>query len=869
MTDILQQRSVTRKHPLAKCEDCPLYTVGAYVPSKFPSGGKARYAAVGEAPGFQEATYGEPFFGPSGKLLKRVLEHHGISVNDTLLTNACSCRPPDNATLPKAAVTACRPRLVAEIEATGAEQVLALGATAAQSLLNTTQGILELRKGGAVESSVLNGLPVVPSVHPAFCLRSGDNFPHLVRDVERLVRPTPVWSPPQYVVAEAEPILDDESAIKALEVGTALEGEKPTDATVEMPGTGLAVLKPAWDITYPVAVLNELITHMQAKATQDSVYPGKPPLVIDIECGIEKDSSFDHPNEYQMLCVGLGYEKGKVVVVGEQALRSPRIRQMLKILFGMCNLVAWNGKFDIAGLYPLLGKQVLAFDGMLAHYILDERPGNHGLKARANEDLGAPQYDKELDKYISGRGSNYAAIPRPVLYKYNAYDIGCTWDLMEKYEQDLADLDAKFDYDDHERRWGYRPWTPMELSDHLCEAASQLVFLELNGVAVDKPYSRELEKEYLDEIARIEEQMDDILNETTGKELAVPGEDAPRKTINPRSPKQLKEFFHSQGIRVASTNVDTLEALQKKVSDDSKVGRFIALLLLHRRRAKLHGTYIKGIRARTYRGRVYTTYLLHGTTSGRLASRNPNLQNIVRDKPIRRQFVPGKPGNILIQADYQQAEGRVICWMARDEYLRAIFADPTRKLFNELSDELYGVGKWDKEKYVRSKAYFYGLSYGRDAFSIAMEYNMPVRDAERGLAEFKQLIPQVVRWQERVRSEVLAGRDLVTPFGRRRRFWLITKENKKDVLNEALSYLPQSTASDICLRAFIRLRPMLAGKAFIRLTIHDALVVECHPDDREEIGALMQQVMREEGEKVTTYVRWGTDLSWGPSWGDL
>jgi uracil-DNA glycosylase family 4 len=862
LTDIIEARVVERKHPLAHCEDCPLYTVGAYVPSKFPQGGRAKFVAVGEAPGYSEAVNGEPFVGPSGKLLKRVLEHHGIGLESVVLTNATSCRPPDNATPPKAAVLACRPRLLAEIEASGAEQVLALGATAAQALLGTTQGILELRKSGAVESPLLGGLPVVPTVHPAFCLRNGDNFPHLVRDVERLVRVTPPWSPPKYIVAEAEPI-DDPSLV--LEEGMGL-----LPAKVD-PGADLATLKPTWDITYPVAVLTELHGYLMNKAERTRT---RPKLVIDIECGIEKDKSFDHPNEYQMLCVGLGFEKGRIVVVGEQALRAPRIREMLKILFGLCDLEAWNGKFDLAGLYPLLGKFPLRGDGMLRHYILDERPGNHGLKARANEDLGAPQYDRELDKYITKRSDNYSVIPRPILYKYNAYDIACTWDLMERYEADLVEMHQRFDYDAFEAVWGYRPWTPMQLHDHMCEAASQLIFLELNGIKVDKEYSRELENEYLEEIARIEEQMDDILNETTGKSLDLRdpelAEAEPnRQTINPRSPKQLKEFFHSQGLRVASTNVDTLEALQKRVRDDSKVGRFIVLLLQHRRKAKLHGTYIKGIRARTYRGRVYTTYLLHGTTSGRLASRNPNLQNVVRDKSIRRQFVPGKEGNILVQADYSQAEGRVICWLAKDEYLRSIFMDPSRKLFNELSDQLYGVGNWDKERYVLTKTYFYGLAYGRDAYSISMAFGMSLRDAELGLSTFMSLIPAVSRWQKKVRDTVLSGTDLVTPFGRRRRFWLITKENRKDVLNEALSFLPQSTASDVCLRAFIRLRPMLAGKAFIRLTIHDALVAECAPEDLEFVGATMQRVMREEGEKLTTYVPWMTDLSSGVSWGDI
>jgi DNA polymerase I-like protein with 3'-5' exonuclease and polymerase domains len=98
---------------------------------------------------------------------------------------------------------------------------------------------------------------------------------------------------------------------------------------------------------------------------------------------------------------------------------------------------------------------------------------------------------------------------------------------------------------------------------------------------------------------------------------------------------------------------------------------------------------------------------------------------------------------------------------------------------------------------------------------------------------------------------------------------LITKENQKDVLNEGLSFLPQSTASDICLSAFVRLRPMLRGKAFLRLTIHDAIVAECAEEDKEEVGAMIQRVMVEEGAKFTSYVPFSVDVTYGTDWGSL
>jgi DNA polymerase-1 len=298
---------------------------------------------------------------------------------------------------------------------------------------------------------------------------------------------------------------------------------------------------------------------------------------------------------------------------------------------------------------------------------------------------------------------------------------------------------------------------------------------------------------------------------------------------------------------------------------------FVTALLRYRRQHKLYSTYIAGIRKRLYRGRIYTTYLLHGTTSGRLASRNPNLQNIVRDKEIRRQFSVTSPDNVLIQCDYKQAEARVMATLAQDEYLREILSrnEEGYDFFNELSDQLYGAGKWAKEERIRTKAFFYGIGYGREHYSIAQEYNLSPSEGAKLYNDFTDLIPNVMEWQASIKRLVASGKPLVSPFGRRRRFWLITDQNRKEVENEALSYLPQSTASDICLSALIRVRPMLRGLGFIRLTIHDALVVECAEVRREEVGNMLREVMVEEGRKFTDYVPFPVDLSYGRSWGDL
>lgn len=795
------------KAPGADCEVCPLRD-GAMVPTQMPAlePGAQRIAIVGEAPGFSEATYGKPFMGPSGKLIKEVLRHQSVDPRKVMLTNVCLCRPPDNATPPKSAVAACKGRLARELREFAPTDIVALGGTAGTLLVDSPGTITSLRVGPpktpARWLNAQDGTPlaarVIPTWHPAYCLRTADAFPALVTDIGKLKedRREP-WSEPSWRAFDDAP-----SALAAIEELYRLEG----------------------------------------------------PLVVDIEVGFDKDVGFDHPNNFALLCVGIAYARGQAVVLGESALADGevvnRLRQLLQSTStgGSRRLVAHNGKFDLAGLYPTFGSLELWFDTMLASYCLDERPGNHSLGVLGIEKLGSPDWKHEIKKYIPKKGS-YANIPRPILYKYNALDVCNTWLLFEMFEKQLEKQNLR------------------ELHDFLVRASNQLMYLELNGITIDRAYMAELEKAYLGRLEGIEETLDGIVITST----AHLGDEKKMAGINPRSPMQVKKYLATQGANVASTNEETLHALLTRMPRGSAGRRFVETLLGYRRQHKLYSTYIAGFRKRMYRGRIYTTYLLHGTTSGRLASRNPNLQNVVRDAEIRRQFGVSKPGNVLIQCDYANAEARVMATLAQDEYLRQILSNqtPGYKFFNELSDQLYGPDKWGKEEYIRTKAFFYGIAYGREAISIALEFKVPVATAQRQYDEFLGLFPQVMQWQESIKSHVLSGKPLITPFGRHRRFYLITDQNKKEVFNEALSFLPQSTASDICLSALIRVRPMLRGLGFVRLTIHDAIVVECAEERTGEVSELLSRTMAEEGARFTSYVPFPVDTSVGKSWGDL
>lgn len=788
---------VTRKHPYAECEKCPLNEQGLFVASDGPA--QARVAFVGEAAGRHEVDQGKPFIGVSGKLLDMVNAHHSISRKDVLLTNATLCRPPgrENLSPPAGAIKACRPRLIHELEERGVRTAVALGNTASQALLGSDAGVTKLRVGLGHKSPYADTLRVISTFHPAACLRAADFFPSMVADIGKINRTPVPWEPPKYVVYD-----DVDTSIRALE---------------------------------------QIKNHTGQR------------LVIDIETDVEKEDSYDHPNNYELLCIGLGYAKKRVVVIERNALKDKDVLSKLKELLASKDVTAQNGKFDASGLYPHVGDVRISFDTMLASYARDERRGVHSLDYQGIEILGTPNWKHVLDKY-NPKKLGYGVVPPDVLDRYNAYDVAVTWELQDWYEEHFT-----------EDQW--------KLHDFLCAASNELKFLDLNGIAIDVPYNTRLTTEYLEVLEGIKEKLVKLID------------DPEWAGFNPNSPKQVKEVIeevfnisiplkrNQKGQPAKSTDEQTLRSLMDSCDPESKEFDFLDTMLGWRENAKLYGTYVKGIRRRLYRGRVYPNFILHGTTTGRLACRNPNLQNVPRGNKIRAQFIPAKKGHVFVSTDYSQAELRVLTWISGEDYFRDIFNDPTRDLFNELAPVLYGdlshlSPAEKKEKRIRVKAYVYGLSYGREAGSIAQEFKISYGEAQEGMDAFFGVIPNIVAYQNSVAKQIKEKRDLETPFGRHRRFHLITEANWRDCLKEGLAFRPQSISSDLCLRAFTRARPLLKGKAHLRNIVHDNIMAECREEDAEEVGKILNDLMLESAyELVGDYVRFATDTTIGPNWG--
>jgi uracil-DNA glycosylase family 4 len=827
MTEVVK---AVRRHPLAQCESCPLNDDEfGYVPSYGPE--KAEIAVIGQNPGQNEIRTGIPFIGASGRLLDQVLKYYKLDRDKMFITNACLCvHRRENIKPPAAAVQACRPRLIAELRARGVKKAIALGNVPAQGLFRTKESITRLRVGTYREVADLPGVQVFSSFHPAACLRQASMFPSMANDFGKLALPPPKWEEPGYVVWE-----DPLTAMKGIQA---------------MQRAGIT--KVSYDIETSV--------------------PG------------DKDTSFDHPYRYRLLCIGMAYSPTKAVVIGKTACQSKAVLERLRLYLRGCTIITQNGKFDKQGTHKDV-PFTFHRDTMLQSYIMDERPGHHGLKQQLEEKLGYPRYADEIKQYLgTGKAKSFANIPLDILYRYNAFDT-CGTFALDAHNTALMEGD---DYAEPIRpRADGDKWGLVRLHDFMVETANNLAFTELNGMGVDLRYNLELIREYDAEIIRLERKLFRII----GSEF------------NPRSPLQLKDVFHELGIplpmvrrpngtRSETTDADTLQELlaeyqAKKhrqtvvatvdgsIVSAGKEEEFLRTLLEHRKVVKYNGTYARGLRKHVWRGRVFPTVMIHTTVTGRTSQKRPSLQVIPRRDKLKRQFTVVKPEHVLLEADYGQIELRVLTWMAQEDYFRDIFADPSRDLFDELEPTIQPSrsgrpieNKKDRRNIV--KCYVYGLAYGREAKSIADEFDLSLAEAQRGLRSFFRVIPNIVSFREQVKWQALSGNDLVTPFGRRRRFWLITDQNKKEVENEACAFFPQSIASDICIQAFNWLRPRLKGKAWCRNLVHDALFWECHQDDLATVAAIVRETMVASAVSVMgDYVPIKVGIDVGRNWGDM
>lgn len=571
-----------------------------------------------------------------------------------------------------------------------------------------------------------------------------------------------------------------------------------------------------------------------------------------LSCDIETTGFYWRRGD-KMMQVGISWEKNRVFIFKNGMWK-------YLIPFFKSRNIKWvwqNGKFDCKFLRQDEVPARVDDDTMLLHYVLDERLGTHGLKPMAAKYLGAGDYSAALDPYLDKEDGSYANIPPELLDEYHAKDCDYTLQLDNIFQQELEKDPALIN--------AYR--------NVLIPGSELLLNVEEYGFWVDQEHlnslSVTLTAKSVEMFETIQKLVKDVWDPTAYQQAL--GTTKPPLFFNPGSPQQLEwllyEKLHLQVPKgfPRNTREETLLALNPKHP-------LIDHIIDYREVKKQKSTYVEGVRERLDPdGRIRSTFLLHGTPTGRLASRNPNMQNIPRNPEIKAIFA-APPGRVLVEADYSAAELRVLAYLSGDVELIRIFADDQLDLHSELAAFLYGPNFTEEDR-VKAKMVNFGIAYGRGGDSIAQQFGIPKAEGQRMVNGWFERFPQAYEFLKSCEQAVREGRALVTPFGRKRRFGLTTQQTLIDQINQGKNFPMQSTASDLTLMSGVRLQPQLRvmDSSIINL-VHDSLIVEA-PDDERIYRSVAQLVSDEmcatpslllpEGDRV----RFKVDVKIGRAWG--
>ena len=367
---------------------------------------------------------------------------------------------------------------------------------------------------------------------------------------------------------------------------------------------------------------------------------------------------------------------------------------------------------------------------------------------------------------------------------------------------------------------------------------SVLARMERRGISIDRQVLSRLSGDFAQTAARVELEIHEMAGEP----------------VNVGSPKQIGDIiFGKMGLPGGSKTKTGAWSTSAQILDDlaEQGHEFPRKILEWRQVSKLKSTYTDALPTYVHpqTQRVHTTYALAATTTGRLSSNEPNLQNIpVRTedgRKIRRAFI-ASPGHKLVSADYSQIELRLLSEVADVPALRTAFQEGT-DIHAMTASEMFGVPVKDMPAEVRrrAKAINFGIIYGISAFGLANQLSIPREEASAYIKKYFERFPGIRAYMDETRDFCRKHGYVETLFGRKCHYPDIKASNASvRSFNEraAINARLQGTAADIIRRAMIRMEEALAEKklsAQMLLQVHDELIFEV-PDD--EVAATLPVV---------------------------
>ncbi len=480
----------------------------------------------------------------------------------------------------------------------------------------------------------------------------------------------------------------------------------------------------------------------------------------------------------------------------------------------------------------------IAHDTAIAAYLL--RPGQRTY------DL-ADVYQRHLQRQLAPASEQMSLLDEDTSVVDSAAAI---LELAEKLTGELREIDS------------YELYADLELP-----LVTILAEMEENGIAVDVDVLQNQQKKFAEKVAAAEETARQLVDEPS---------------LNLSSPKQLSvvlfdklELPKTKKTKTGySTAAKEIEALAAKNPHP-----FLDQLLAHREYQKMKSTLEGLIKSVGEDGRIHTTFNQTVTSTGRLSSTDPNLQNIpVRTEAgrrIRSAFTVGEGYECLLTADYSQIEMRVMAHLSEDPGLIEAYKEG-EDLHNFVGSRVFDVpiSEVTPELRRRVKAMSYGLVYGLSAYGLSNQLGIPAGEAKQIMESYFQRFGGVKRYLDQVVEQARRDGYTSTIFGRRRYLPELNSDNRvarENAERAALNAPIQGTAADVIKVAMIRVDHALsttkrAGKPLasrVLLQVHDELVVEVAPGELEEVRAIVEEEMdRAITLRVPLEVSAGTGKNW-------
>ena len=558
--------------------------------------------------------------------------------------------------------------------------------------------------------------------------------------------------------------------------------------------------------------------------------------------------------ENTILCVSFSRSTGDATVIAGQALYHVSVRSAWReaIKREGVRWLAHNAQFDSAVVNAQLGFRVpVDEDTMLMSYALDERGGIHGLKELCQRKLNVEDWEADVKKYPS-----FADIPWTILVRYNAQDTANCYRLYEHFLEKLEKA----------------PTVHRMYRGLLCPGAYTLANMTAKGVRINEEFRKE---EYQREIVlqgSLKGQLQGLITDPTYNPNSYPQTavvlydvlKAPdyRHTIPVAAPDYTPSVT-SKDLKARTTCADQLERLTRGPYE-VVVKEFAEMLLAYRASHQYARTFLKNY-APESDGCIHPRFLLHGTVTGRLSGTKPNVMNMHRSGSTRKLIIP-REGNVLVAADYSQAELRTLAALAKSEPMRAIFErgeDIHEISGRRVFGDSYDLDP-DKHRQV-AKTVNFGIAYGLGAAGLAFSTGLSAQDAQTVIDDIKELF-QVSDWMKGIFAQALRNQFVETPTGRRRRFHLITRDNVQDIFRQAINAPVQGTASDLMLMALIEVDSWIQDlHGYILYPTHDEILLGVREDCAEEAGGLLVETMLAQPVKLFEEfpVPFVVDAAWG------